>query len=568
MYDAIDLSPGDRARLAKLLGRVEPEVVADRILAACVEQIPTYASLSDAGLDQARSRMELVTAQYVNWCTEGRIPGEDDLEILRDSIRADIVAGFSMQDVLASHRLGRLIGWEALGEVCEPEDAPAQLRAADLMLRFADGLDGVIAATYSEQRDDPVAIAERAASRLLGLLGSAELRETQADEALELAADLGFVAASEYRPFMVATPSRRRHHSEVARRLRDSGALAFPECGGIVGLFGAGRIERDPIPSDAVYAIGDTVGEDGIAASLDELGLLIDLAAEAGMVGEISPRAMLLERLLAAAPEVASLLRERIAGTLTRSDASHAGALLPTLRAFVECGMAPGETARRLHVHANTLQYRLRKIEGLDEARPPGVPGRSQRRGPGADGVGGLGAVNEPVLIEGGVEKMRSILSRLDFEAMAERTLEITFEEVPGYAELHESVRRSLAGPTEASFRMLLGALSEGRYPNEGELALLRLGVQAELMLGLSVEDVQRCFRIGGRVGWEAAEEVSTDDEQSFRASNAHIMLTLIEHVVAAVQAASSPEIEIAAEAERTEPEAARRAGRGGRALG
>ncbi len=79
-----------------------------------------------------------------------------------------------------------------------------------------------------------------------------------------------------------------------------------------------------------------------------------DLLAERAVLGDASARARLLEE---------------IYGPLV----SAGGDLLVTASAFLECGSSLEGTARVLYVHANTVRYRLRKIDelvGLDLADP------------------------------------------------------------------------------------------------------------------------------------------------------------------------------------------------------
>jgi DNA-binding PucR family transcriptional regulator len=68
-----------------------------------------------------------------------------------------------------------------------------------------------------------------------------------------------------------------------------------------------------------------------------------------------------------------SAARARLAGLLDPIDAD----LLSTLRAYVDNGLSRQRAARLLHVHPNTVDYRLRKIAvqtGLDATRPADLP--------------------------------------------------------------------------------------------------------------------------------------------------------------------------------------------------
>ena len=70
--------------------------------------------------------------------------------------------------------------------------------------------------------------------------------------------------------------------------------------------------------------------------------------------------------LLATVPEgVRRSFRDRLLRPLHDYDAEHHSDLVHTLETFLECSGAWNRCAGRLHVHVNTLRYRIRRIEEL-----------------------------------------------------------------------------------------------------------------------------------------------------------------------------------------------------------
>jgi purine catabolism regulatory family protein/PucR-like helix-turn-helix protein/diguanylate cyclase with GGDEF domain len=70
--------------------------------------------------------------------------------------------------------------------------------------------------------------------------------------------------------------------------------------------------------------------------------------------------------LLATVPEgVRRSFRDRLLRPLHAYDAEHHSDLVHTLETFLECSGAWNRCANRLHVHVNTLRYRIRRIEEL-----------------------------------------------------------------------------------------------------------------------------------------------------------------------------------------------------------
>ncbi|MBA8955763.1 PucR family transcriptional regulator [Actinomadura namibiensis] len=70
--------------------------------------------------------------------------------------------------------------------------------------------------------------------------------------------------------------------------------------------------------------------------------------------------------LLAAVPErVRRSFRDRLLGPLEEYDGGRNAELVHTLEVFLACSGSWNRTAARLHVHVNTLRYRIRRIEEL-----------------------------------------------------------------------------------------------------------------------------------------------------------------------------------------------------------
>ncbi|MET7543070.1 PucR family transcriptional regulator ligand-binding domain-containing protein [Streptomyces sp. NPDC005507] len=70
--------------------------------------------------------------------------------------------------------------------------------------------------------------------------------------------------------------------------------------------------------------------------------------------------------LLAAVPEdVRRLYRDRLIGVIERYDAEHGSDLVGTLAAFLDASGSWQRCAEQLHVHVNTLRYRLQRVEQL-----------------------------------------------------------------------------------------------------------------------------------------------------------------------------------------------------------
>jgi PucR C-terminal helix-turn-helix domain len=96
--------------------------------------------------------------------------------------------------------------------------------------------------------------------------------------------------------------------------------------------------------------------------------LLVTALAQGRTEGSFGPDDLLVEQLLLGNERVAEALRRRVLDVLSARDTF----LVETLATYLETGSVP-ETARREHVHPNTVSYRLGRVRELTDldARVP-----------------------------------------------------------------------------------------------------------------------------------------------------------------------------------------------------
>lgn len=164
----------------------------------------------------------------------------------------------------------------------------------------------------------------------------------------------------------------------------DSAALV-----GLVGdeAFALLRVEdAEPVDVPARLTAGLRAVEPGLregrlllgvssSVSLAELRGAVHEARQARQVGERRPgrtsvvageEIAVHQLLLATVPEdLRRALRRRVLGPVVDYDAEHGGGLLDTLAVFLDCSGSWTKAAARLHVHVNTLRYRIGRIEDL-----------------------------------------------------------------------------------------------------------------------------------------------------------------------------------------------------------
>jgi hypothetical protein len=149
-----------------------------------------------------------------------------------------------------------------------------------------------------------------------------------------------------------AAPEERARLVAWARRCAAVLAAAHPGGPGAVGIGLA-----DPVRSP-----------DGLRGALEQARHTAALAQpRPGSIEVAEPDHLVSHRMLLAAvpPDVSKAFRTRVLDPLLEYDARHRSDLLPTLRRFLECDGSWRQCAVSLHVHVNTVRYRMRRVEEL-----------------------------------------------------------------------------------------------------------------------------------------------------------------------------------------------------------
>ncbi|HEY8582219.1 MAG TPA: helix-turn-helix domain-containing protein [Capillimicrobium sp.] len=360
----------DRRRLATVVARIERDALAERLLDSFRGAIAGYARLPEAVvrgqiLDILRRNLELC----LDWVATGREPTGADLAPFRESAKNRALEGMPLEDLLAAYRLGGRAGWRALVESAEGDERAALPLAAELVMEYVDLVSGTVAQAYLEERQHLVSEEERGLRALLDrIVAGAPL-----DDAAQAAAErIGFAVAGPHRAFAAATGGGAREHGRLAGGLRARGVLALTEGDRVAGLASAGGALPEP-PDGALLVAGPPAADGELAEELEDVRLAVDLARRRGRCGLVALDELTLDLLVAAAPRHARRLRDRVLGPLRAASAGPRLDLAATIETYLAAGLDRRRAAEQLHVHPNTLDYRLRRaaeLTGLDLGRP------------------------------------------------------------------------------------------------------------------------------------------------------------------------------------------------------
>lgn len=364
--------PELRAVLERLLARVDPGAFAERATATWggMRAYTDFVAAPDGERDRGRAAILAVLAQAQDWVVDDRPPTEAERLPIVDLVRVRAAEGMPMADGLLIYRSGARQLLAMLREVAGPEEQGAVAALAEGLFGFVDVVSEIFAEVYAEEADAPRAAVERRSRDLLDALADAGRPLTVADH--ERAARLRFAVQDAYEPFVAAlVDGHARRHHELAARLRASGALAVTEGRRVAGL--APRPLRfTGAEADLVVAVDTPVARAEVEQVLGDLRRAIELPAVRARRGVVDAQEVAPELMVTAPGRAAERLRRAVLAPL---EAAGQPRLLETLRALVLHNFDRGATSRALHLHRNSLAYRVQRIEqliGLDLASQRG----------------------------------------------------------------------------------------------------------------------------------------------------------------------------------------------------
>jgi PucR C-terminal helix-turn-helix domain len=358
------------AGAAAILARI-PQAQAAREMAARFEQgAAAFEHLSEHSRADVLSGLQRTLKRWSLFVSSGVMPPDGDFDPLREWTRTRAAEGARLEDLLRSFGLAHQLGWELLRSHARAEESDVLLELAAPLAQYVDRVSAIVTETYLAERELLVSEEERRTRGLLDRLCVASPLDA-ADG--ELADRLGVPVEDRYAAFAVILPGRPPHsHAALAARMRRGGfSLAVTHSDFVVGL----TWKPLDIPDlgeggEVVLAIGPPVARGELTSAREEVLLLAERARRVGLRGRLATEDHLLEILLDRSARLTARLGEQVLAPLAGEE--HAE-LARTLRTLIACRMDRTATSSALHIHRNTLAYRLARIEhiaGIDLASP------------------------------------------------------------------------------------------------------------------------------------------------------------------------------------------------------
>jgi hypothetical protein len=347
--------------------------LADEIVAAVGSGVPAYRGQLRGGYGRnIRAGVEQALAGFVELVASGgraELPGR---RVYVGLGAGELREGRGLDSLLAAYRLGARVAWRGLIDAGEAAAVPppTMYRVAAALFAYIDELSAASAEGYAQEQSRHAG--EREARRRALLVRLVTPPPPGPEEVAGLAAGADWSP-----PDRVAALVWPAEDSEQVRRRLPPDALVGPWEGARLALVGDPEAPGlDEVVARALAgrraAIGPAVGLEGAGESarraLATLGLPVESA------GLLRADEHALELLLAADPAVAGDLAERRLAPLRELRPSARERLAATLAAWLEHQGDVRATAAALHVHVQTVRYRLAQLrevfgEALDDGR-------------------------------------------------------------------------------------------------------------------------------------------------------------------------------------------------------
>ncbi|NUR98405.1 MAG: helix-turn-helix domain-containing protein [Kribbellaceae bacterium] len=361
----------------------------DEVLGRLVADIPLYGQLPDEELQgDIRRVTERALRAFGETFRTGVVPTGAALDPLRESATRRAEEGVPLEALLAAYHLGGRVCADHVAARFRPDELPDAIVLNRLILDFLQRVTAVVSASYFEERQS-IAGEDQATrqSVFAALLDGRPVDESALRAGLRLPPEyvvLGLAIGphpDEQRPGVDAQIVTRRK----LRRLRveldrvqgsmsalspDDGIALLPAPAGTELAELRRRLEQ-AAGVEVTFAVAHAVpGE--VPASVGLVRELLDVVrVHQRPRGVYELDDLLLEYQLSRPGPARERLAAMLAPLAERDD------LLGTLRCYLSNARNRRRTAADLHLHANTVDYRLRQVgrlTGLDPGRDDQLP--------------------------------------------------------------------------------------------------------------------------------------------------------------------------------------------------
>ena len=345
--------------------RPELPTLADEVIEALRHGVPAYARPLEGPFGRGlRVGVEEALRQFVDEIDGG--PRRFDRNVYVELGRGELRAGRSLDVLLAAYRLGARVAWRRLAEAGRADgvDADTLYLLAESIFAYIDQLSALSAEGYASAQSDAAGAHEMRRRQLVRLL----VQDPPADPvSIEAAAlDAGWQLPAELAVLVVPDEEGRRAPRLPAYAVR--GTTAEGLCAVVPDPRAPGRhVELARALRNRVAALGPPVPWIEAPASLARASAVLRLVAEgtvpaSGLVHADDHAAALL---VTADRRMAREVAQTRLAPLDELTPAARERLLDTLEAWLAAQGRVQDAASVLHVHPQTVRYRLARLREL-----------------------------------------------------------------------------------------------------------------------------------------------------------------------------------------------------------
>jgi PucR-like helix-turn-helix protein len=362
---------------------MEPELpaLADEIIAAISHSVPGYARPLEGPFGAAlRIGVEQALSQFVAMVETPGSGREAGREVYVNLGRGEMRAGRSLDALLAAYRLGARVAWRRLAAAGEAAglDPRTLYRLAESIFAYIDELSADSIEGYAREQAAAAGEAQRRRRRLAALLVQDPPPDRAAVEAA--AADAGWplpqsVAALAIEGADADRLGVRLGSEAIVAPAPGSGPSQPVVCALVADPGAPGRrAQLEEALGGRRAALGPSVPWSGAAVSFGRARATLRVAGDGG--GLLIADDNRLAILLGLDPRLAADISDAALAPLARETERSKERLRATLEAWLRHRGRTEEVARALHVHPQTVRYRLARLRELFGERLDDPDGR------------------------------------------------------------------------------------------------------------------------------------------------------------------------------------------------
>ncbi|HEX8084230.1 MAG TPA: helix-turn-helix domain-containing protein [Solirubrobacteraceae bacterium] len=355
--------------------------ISRRMTAAVLAEVRDHAAVRDARFAaEVREHSKRHVHAFVKAARDGRPPAGAELDFVRERGAQRARELLPLDVVLQSYLLGQRLMWEALVEAAAGDDRAA-LDLTATTFAYAAAVNAAVAEGWTRAASEVALDEERVRRDVVDrlLLGDTSVARRAAALGLDVGEELVVVVATAakgsgrgaaLRPITDALARSVGPHRRLAFVVpRHDEVVAFvPVVAAAPGGVGA-VVERAQAALGRFAGVSLRAGVSARCGSAEEIPAAYEEARRALRHASAARPVVRLEE-VSLADELtagADAAARRTVPAAARTIAKHP-ALVETVVALADNDLNVARTAAALHLHANTVQYRLRRIEELTGA--------------------------------------------------------------------------------------------------------------------------------------------------------------------------------------------------------